>query len=204
MRYDSFRFIKPPRAEEVIPPNMLSFYESQSWVAQVKMNGAYNVIFCNTGEKKLIALNREGKPHKAWNWTEESADAFWTLPKKGWYVFCAELLHSKGPEIKDTNYLHDVLVWEGRHLIGYPYKDRWPLLKKAFKKASTQEDLHYNIVNQKTWLAKTFWHADFRAIYDSLDSPLEEGLVLKNPKVGLDSPISWQVKCRRKTKNFEF
>ncbi len=202
MNYENFRFIDPPRAEQAIPPSLLSFYEKQGWVAQVKMNGAYNVIFCNNAEKKLIALNRTGGPHKAWKWSDESAEAFRMLPKDGWYVFCAELLHSKGPFIKDTNYIHDVLVYQGQYLIGQPYLKRFPLLRKIFKRSEPHD--RYSIINKNTWLANIV-HGGFLSLFDSLKGELEEGVVCKDPHAELDlANTSWQIKCRKRTKNFDW
>src|ERR1700756_4000556 len=132
MEYDSFAYLTPPRTEAKIPPSLLSMYEEGGWLAQVKKNGTNSVIFVPP-TREPFAYNRHGERHKAWEFDAESARFFKKLPGRNWYVFNAELLHSKvsgGP--RNTNYLHDVLVYDGTYLLGRTYLERYNLLFKAF------------------------------------------------------------------------
>ena len=182
MRYDYFMYLTPPRAEDRIAPALLSFYEKQGWLAQIKKNGTNSVIFVSP-EKKLTAMNRHGDVHRQWSFTKNSAEPFLCLPGKGWWVVNAELLHAKTPNIKDTNYIHDVLVADGEWMIGEEYSKRYKILEEVFKGAPDGDHL---TINANTWLASNI-SDKFRSTFDSLKKIEDEGLVLKDPK----GPVGW-------------
>jgi hypothetical protein len=183
-------------------------YEEGGWLAQAKKNGTNSVIFVPP-DRKPFAYNRHGELHKVWKFDAESAHFFSKLPGKNWYVFNAELLHSKvsgGP--RNTNYLHDVLVYDGSYLIGQTYIWRYSLLLKAFERHINAETDAYFVLDPQTWLAKN-WLKGFKKVFkEKLDANEDEGLVLKNPSGrlattdGHDAP--WMAKCRRPQKNFGF
>lgn len=207
MIYNRFMPLDPPRATEAIPPSMIEQYESLGWYCQVKKNGAYSVIYVSP-EKELVTLNRHQKPHKAWQFTEDSAKVFRNLPKGSWYVFCAELIHSKVPGLRDINYIHDVMVADGVMLHNHDYARRYKILQDLFMHSSAtmgDSNSHW-IIDDHTWLARNI-RQKYTAVFNKLGDPrLDEGLVLKNPKVPLGLKVSsgWSVKVRRPTKNFGF
>jgi hypothetical protein len=195
VRYNSFSYITPPRAEVKIPRSLLPSYEEKGWIGQIKKNGINSVIFVPP-DRKPFAYNRHGEVHKQWTFTAASVAPFAALPGTGWYVFNAELLHSKvsgGP--KDTNYVHDVLVADGRYLLGKSYAERYEMVRGLFSPGPNL-------------LVAGYASAEFGALFDSLSAGEDEGLVLKNPagKLGTrdGSGAGWMVKCRRIHKNFGF
>jgi hypothetical protein len=195
MKYDGFAYITPPRAEVKIPRSLLASYQEKGWWAQIKKNGTNSVIFVPP-DRKPFAYNRHGEIHKQWKFTPESLAPFAALPGTGWYVFNAELLHSKvsgGP--KDTNYVHDVLVNDGRYLLGRTYAERYALVRELLTPAPKLLLADYAV-------------AGFGPLWDSLTDGVDEGLVLKNPggKLGTRDGrgAAWMVKCRRLQKNFGF
>jgi hypothetical protein len=208
MEYTSFAYLLPPRAEAKIPVAMLSLYENAGWLAQVKKNGTNSVIFVPP-DRKPFAYNRHGERHKVWDFDKESARFFSKLPGSNWYVFNAELLHSKvsgGP--RNTNYLHDVLVYDGTYLLGRTYLERYNLLFKAFDPYVSGEAFSHFILNPQTLLAKSV-RTGFKTMFkEQLIAGEDEGLVIKDPR-GLLSTTDgknarWMAKIRKPNKNLGF
>jgi hypothetical protein len=195
MRYDGFSYITPPRAEVKIPRSLLSSYEEKGWIAQRKKNGTNSVIFVGP-DRKPFAYNRHGELHKQWKFTPASLAPFAALAGTGWYVFNAELLHSKvtgGP--KDTNYVHDLLVDDGVYLLGKTYAERYARLGAL-------------LTPGPKLLLADYSRANFGALFDSLTAGEDEGLVVKDPagKLGTrdGTRAGWMAKCRKLHKNFSF
>lgn len=211
MEYNKFAYLFPPRPENPVMPSMISFYENRKWVAQFKMNGTCNIIAV-APDKSLICKSRHGDDHKAWTLTDITRECFSQLPGNSWYVFVAELLHSKGPSIKDTNFVHDVLVDNGEYLVGERYQDRYERLLKIFNVADCKvEDERSYRVHSNLMISKIFT-SDFKGLYERIakrQSPLEEGIVLKDPNARLKmcsriSSNTEQVKVRIGTKNYTY
>lgn len=187
------RFIDPPRPEVAIPIDTIGSIERRgTHIAQLKMNGTYNEIIISP-EKTVTCFTRHNTPHKAWspnlNTLKPLIDA-----AKGWTVFCAELLHSKGSGIRDTNYVHDILVYDDQVLVGKTYLERWQMIASMFEETS---NIHLARIHFK----------DFRALFEeNKDSPLVEGLVFKrfaHPYI-IEAPSQGMCKVRKLTKNYGF
>jgi len=158
-------------------------------------------------------MTRHADEHKAWQPNADTARAFQNLPGNGWFVFVAELLHSKVPGIRNVNYLHDILVCDGEHLIGKTYLWRLHKLTELFSDQIEPSDEQeqrdaYLVIDAHTWLAKSYHH-DFRRLFQAADpSKGQEGIVLKCPTAELEACLrensngAWQVKCRKPTKSY--
>lgn len=221
MQYQDYEYLWPPRPEKAIPRAMLPIIERKGWVAQAKKNGTCNVIAVSP-EKRLICMNRHKETHKLWTPSEASSRAFRALPGRGWYVFVAELLHSKIAAaeggVRDTNFINDILVCDGEYLVGQTFVQRQTLLRDLFLTAipehpwkvgpAGETESHW-LIDENTWLAKTKL-ANFTQFYDSLDKPEDEGIVMKNPDAILaycsreKANVDWSIKSRRVHKNFSF
>jgi hypothetical protein len=133
----------------------------------------------------------------------------WAFPPGDWYVLCAELLHSKTKTIKDTLFIHDILVEKSVFLLDSTFADRQKILEPF--KTNVEAWSHYVIDGQnKLWLAKNFT-TGFRTLFDAIRDPtIDEGLVLKDPQGRLKMCVSptdnasWCVKARYPTKNYRF
>ena len=208
MKYQDYHYIWPPRPDLAIPRSLIQMHEKEGWVAQTKKNGTCNLIAVSPA-KELVCMTRHKTAHKAWAPTPKSSELFKSLPGNGWYVFVAELLHSKTPHIKDTNYLHEILVADGEYLIGTKQSQRQAILHKLLDHLVSGETKTHFILNNHTWLTKEF-RSGFVDVFDSLDQSEDEGLVLKNPNGVLEfgnkerNNLSWLRKCRKGTKNFGF
>jgi len=199
--YERFKYIYPQRPSNSVPPSLLGFYERKGWVAQIKKNGTNSVIF-QSPDGKLNPMGRHNNPHKQWEFSSKSRKSFDRVSNGSWNVFNAELLHSKTPHIKDTNYLHDLLVYRGEFLLDVPYYERYKQLVELFEDYVTDETNHYYILNDNTWIAKNQTKG-FKALFKSLDNAEDEGLVIKNLKATCQSRLA-SVKCRKPHKNYSF
>ncbi len=204
MKYNSPTFIKPPRAEQAIPSILFPLYEKRGYWGQIKKNGTNNIIAVSP-DKQLTTWERHGNPHKLWSFTEASAAAFKSLPG-GWHVINTELMHSKTPGIKDTNYIHDILVHDGEFLVGTTYAQRYAILQKLFLNNAQGSTPSHWIINAHTWLARNF-RESFQAIFAGIAEPkVDEGIILKDPNMTLsvNTNNSWLVKARVPHKNYSF
>lgn len=219
MRYEGYTYLWPPRPKKAIPDNQLHFFEKRGWVAQMKKNGTCTVVFVSP-EGEITFKTRHNADHKMWKPTEKSTAIFKNLPGEGWYVFVVEVLHNKTSQVKDTIYIFDILVNDGELLIGKTFLERMNMLKEIFgihdenNVVSLSNTSHY-VLNSNAWLARTI-EGNFEQVMriannqkPEVGAPLDEGIVLKNPKSKLDTPNknrnnSWQVKCRVGHKNYDF
>lgn len=217
MRYESFQFRFPPRpgSKSKIAPATLPKYEKDGWWAQIKKNGTGGTLAIDL-DRQIIARKRTGERHLAWQPNEDNRQAFLRLPGKGWYLFCAELMHSKVPGIRSINFINDILVADGDELVGMTFAQRQALLSTLFTPVG--ETFSHFVIDANTWLAKNFT-SGFLDVYESLEgreklSGMEnrgnEGLVLKKPQALLKLSLNdtangaWQIKARRETKVLEF
>lgn len=206
MSYDRYQYLWPPRPESKIPVAMTNFYDRRGWQSQAKLNGTCSVIFTNGTE--CIIKTRHGEDHKAWAMRQEHVDFFRGTAKDGkWNVFVAELMHNKSPLLKDMLYVFDILVHGGQQLTGKTFAERQALLEEIIP--GEQQDLWYE---HSKFIVRARNHTGAsRALYERITAiPYVEGLVMKDPqaKLGLcnrkDNNTSWQVKCRKVTKNYSF
>jgi ATP-dependent DNA ligase len=185
-------FLYPPRPEKAIAPSLIEWYENLGYVAQLKKNGTCSLAFVSA-DGKVTFKTRHNEDHKAWTPTKEITDYFSTFPDS---IFVFELLHNKSPLVKDTAYVFDIIRYLGKDLVGVTFSERMQILNKVVP-----------LMNDKIMLAKTY-DSCLTGLFQSLDSPLDEGIVLKNPEAVLEpcyratSNTAWQVKCRKRTKNY--
>lgn len=207
-QYTQFQYLWPPRPEKPVPVNFLKVYEQKKWVAQFKKNGTCNVIAVGP-DRQITAMNRHNEMHKSWEPTRASSELFRQLPGSGWYVFVAELLHSKVEGLRDINYLHDILVADGEYLVGTPFIERQRRLKALLVRGGEVVTDSHTVLNPNTWLARTY-AGGFTKLFNGLSRPEDEGLVVKNPNAVLtlcsrpSANADWQAKCRVGTKNYTF
>lgn len=212
MKYASYEYLYPPRPDNAIPKTLIPMIEKRGWIAQAKKNGTCNVIAVSP-DRKLTCMNRHKEEHGQWLPSKDSAAAFQALPGKGWYVFVAELLHSKiavdDGGVRDTNFINDILVCDGEYLVGTTQAKRMNLIHELFLTGDENETPSHYVVNEKTWVAKDMT-ANFKQFFDSLDKPEDEGLVFKDPKSVLavcsrqKANVAWSLKSRRAHKNYGF
>ncbi len=224
MNYDSYVYLFPPRPESKTSAELLPFFENRGQVAQVKKNGTCTVIFTNGTEvifkTRHATESPAGDDHKAWTPTKEHIKFFKDAggEKGTWNVFVAELIHSKTQDIKNQFYIFDLIVRNGVQLVGTTVLQRQVLLHSMWKPIADEFDQVR--VHQFIGVAKTF-HQGFDKIHEKIVKEsevrgnaglnvIDEGLVLKNPKIKMSACFkntanqSWSTKCRIYHKNYSF
>lgn len=209
MKYQTPNFLFPPRPETAIAPTMLTYFETEmKYWAQFKKNGTGTTIAISP-DKTFTIWTRHGEPHKAWQLTPHIKDVLADhFPEKEWFYLCVELMHNKTPTIKDTIYIHDMLVWFSEFLLGSTFLTRQDLLDARLK-TNVETPTHY-VLDPKVWYAKHF-EKNFKELFTSIkDTKIDEGMVLKDPNGKLSlcftetANRSWQVKCRHPNKSYNF
>jgi hypothetical protein len=197
IKYNNFIFLYPPRPEKIIMSGLLEVFEKKRYVAQIKKNGTGSILAVSP-EKEFFFKTRHGEPHKQWSVPDEILDPFYMLPKR-WYYFCFELLHSKTKHIKNTMFIHDMLVANSNYLVGFKYIDRYNFMHSLFKVQGSCPQ--YDVVSDNIVLANNY-NIGFESIFEALENSEDEGLVLKDPQASLalctreNSNSFWQKKCR--------
>lgn len=201
--YNEWAFLAPPRPEIAVPKAMLSWYETQQYFLELKKNGTCTVLGVSP-DKRIYGYNRHGDPQTAWVPDIETPclRKMKDLPNE-WFVFAGELLHSKGTGHRDTLYLFDILVMNSKHLTGSTRISRKDFLHKLFKTEEGPQG--YDYIDDRLWLAKPILK-DFLQTFEDLDSPEDEGVVLKSYWAELEpckfgANVEGQVKCRKRNKN---
>jgi hypothetical protein len=179
---------------------------------QYKKNGTQNMVFicgdiieCRTRHYDKSA--KDGEHHKLWQPSYASMLKDFGLSKKGWYVFCCELLHSKVPSgPKNTNYIFDILVDNGEYLVGETFIERQNRLMQMFDFIG--EDYSHWIISNNLWLAKTFNENAYDS-WKNINNPVDEGIVMKsNVPLKLcgeqTANNKSMVKCRYSNNNYAF
>lgn len=206
--YDRYQFLYPPRpGGKPISPMSIAISEKAGYWAQKKKNGTCSVIFTNGTD--VIFKKREGPDadHKFWTPKDAHYEFFRSLGNK-WNVFAAELLHAKGPSVKDELYIFDIMVHNGEYLVGVTFAERMQILSNMFAKNWKDEGDQYRVHKHVT-IAKTY-SGGFKGLFNNL-GPLDEGLVFKlptgklKPCVDENANSGTMQKCRHpKAKTYSF
>lgn len=134
MKYTDYKFIFPPRVEVATPWETLKQNDRYTrYVAQPKLNGDCMLIFTNGTE--TIIKHRDGEDFKK---AIKMRDKLEVLHKgSGWMVLVGEhmIKNKKGPDGKPFNekfVIHDILVYNGVHLLGKTFGERIQLLDELY------------------------------------------------------------------------
>ena len=219
MPFRKWRYIYPPRPSSAMPYEDSDGYRGGGWKAQLKLNGTRNLIVFNP-DGGVEFYNRHAAHHKAWtapDWMVEEIRERFCVKKGKWSIIDSELLHSKHTSVKDTLYVFDILVLDGRYLVGTSYEDRFAMLSEVCGRPTTEVagfDGMVLEIGRGLWMATVIdepkWDAAW-ALSERIvgnEKPIIEGLVFKRAKAMLDFGHSaannglWMVRCRRESKSF--
>lgn len=213
-KYNSYSYIYPPRPEIKIPPDILNRYDDGRYLAMPKYNGFCTTVFMD--EKFLKVMNRhkeEFSPSKL----KTNAIDFTNMHRgKGFMVLCGEILNSskKNEENKIINnkfIIWDILVFDGKYLLGSKFEERMKLLNSIYPPVKGQPYKHMiNIGSENIFLAPCY-NKDFYKLYNEfIKTDVYEGVVLKRKDGKLEygfrekNNTSWMVKARKATKNYHY
>ena len=211
MKYNSFRYLYPPRPKNPIPNTELTFWDNGSLIAQAKLNGSNSSIYTN-GEK-VIVMNRHGARLSR---VEVDDSEILSLYKGsgGWTVLNCEYLNKNKQDENRKAFNHkfvifDILVNDGDYLVGKTFEERIKLLDTMFGQNECDKSYLYGI-SENVYRVKTYEN-QFNMLYDTL-TPIDliEGLVLKRKTARLEMGTSElnntksQVKVRKKCNSYKY
>lgn len=217
MRYDSYRFLYPPRAAKKIFARDLDRYDHGEYIAQPKYDGDCSTIAI--GPDSIVIRNRhdEVKDH-----VDKSID-FASLRSlcPGWLVLAGEMLDKAkadehGVKIKGF-VVWDILVYDGKYLINSTLSERIDLLDNLFRSfammvtESGMVSYNHLLFTQFNGIYRApSYLCQFKDLYnDVIKTPLYEGVVLKKINAKLEIGLNeknnsgWQLKVRKPTKNYQ-
>lgn len=126
-------YIYPPRARDVIPLSEAKLFAKLGWIGQLKYNDSRCLIKYQPNHHVEL-WNRHQKLMQSFIAPDYLIDQLMAVKDKigsdEWMLLDGGLLHNKHTAIKNTVVIWDVLVLNGRHLLGSTYGDRYNFLKE--------------------------------------------------------------------------
>lgn len=208
--YSSFKYIFPPRPEVKSPPSGLGTYERMGYIAQPKLNGSCAVLFVDNRGAKLMGRHNN-------TFARELIDRghLQNLQRgPGYTVLVGEFMNKSQ---KDGNrklfngcfVIFDILVHNGKHLIGSSFLERQELLDTLYGEG-TSYDEYVNYISPSIYRVKNF-KSNFVTLFNKITAvDMYEGFVLKRPNGILENGLraannmGWQLKIRKPTKNYKY
>ena len=91
MKYNTYRYIYPPRPKNAIPSEDLTFWDNRTLIGQPKINGSNCVIFTN-GIKTFV-MNRHNERLTNFNITQDELKGIFKCQEGEWMVLNLSLIH---------------------------------------------------------------------------------------------------------------
>lgn len=212
MKYNSYRYLYPPRPQNAVPSTDLGYYDDGTFLGQPKLNGSNCVIF--TDGVKVFKMNRHNDRLTRFEIKDEEILALYQ-GTGGWTVLNGEYLNKNKSDETRKSFNHkfvifDILVNDGDYLIGKTFEQRIKLLDEMFHKNECEKDYLFGI-SDNVYRVKSYEN-NFNGLFDKLTfcNQLMEGLVLKRRNSRLElgntelNNNKSQIKCRVSTKNYKF
>lgn len=218
------RFIFPPRASDAIPRSETGLFAKLGFIGELKYNDSH-ILICIEDRKVSWILDRHGKK-PAVDFSDFDFSPFIAkLNGHGAYVFDGGHLHKKHGAIKNTIVIWDVLVRDGKHLLGSTYGERyeWLLGLRSgehflFRESATSDHDDFGLMicpgmfmplNYKPEEWDGLWTMVER-VNSKYEHPLLEGIVFKNLNGKLKGGLrernneDWLGRSRVETKRHRF
>ncbi len=210
-KYDTYRYIYPPRPKNAIPTTDLDFWDGGSLIAQPKLNGSNCVIFTN-GDKHVV-MNRHNQRLTNFRLTDlEIKDMYRGTGE--WMVINGEYMNKNKSDETNQPFNHkfvifDILTYDGEYLVGKTFQERVEVLDVLYGQVKCEKDYLYKI-SENIYRVKSY-DVGFTDLFNEL-TPIDmiEGLVMKRKNARLElgtselNNVKSQIKCRKATKNYKF
>ena len=211
MKYNSYRYLYPPRPQNAVPSTDLGYYDDGTFLGQPKLNGSNCVIF--TDGVKVFKMNRHNDRLTRFEIKNEEILALYQ-GNGGWTVLNGEYLNKNKSDEMRKSFNHkfvifDILVNDGDYLIGKTFEQRIKLLDEMFGQNECEKDYLFGI-SDNVYRVKSYEN-NFNGLFDKL-TPIDliEGLVLKRKNARLEmgntelNNTKSQIKARKPTLNYKF
>lgn len=211
MKYESYRYIFPPRPKNAIPDYEINHWDSMGvMIGQPKLNGSNCVIFTD-GERQIV-MNRHNQRLTNFRLTESEIKEIYR--GEGWMVLNGEYMNKSKLDENRQVFNHkfvifDILTFNGDYLVGKSFEDRIILLDELYGQVESEKDYLYKI-SENIYRVKSYT-TDFKRLYDRLITiDMVEGLVMKRKSSKLElgttenNNTKSQVKARKPTRNYRY
>jgi hypothetical protein len=212
MKYNSFRYLYPPRPKNAIPDSDLNFWDNGSLIGQPKLNGSNCVVFTN-GEKVMM-MNRHSQYLTNVSIAKEEILGLFRGEVGKWMVINGEYLNKSKQDENRLTFNHkfvifDILVYNSEYLIGKTFQERISLLDELYGQRDSEKSYLYSISNN-VYRVKSF-ESGFKSLFDELTKiDMVEGLVLKRKTAKLEAGntennnTKSQIKARKKCNSYKY
>ena len=207
--YKKFKYIFPPRPVNAIPPTLIDKYDNGEFIAQPKLNGDCAELYINNDSfRNFNRHKKEGINH----FKLKSNEIMKLNSGSGYMVLCGEYMNKSKKDSKGVwNHkfvIWDILVYNGKHLIGSTFEERVEILDDIYGKKEYSDYLYE--VSENVFRVKTFTK-DFTKKWRKITKiDMFEGFVFKRKKSKLADGRSsknnhlGQFKSRKPMKNYEY
>ena len=206
--YNAPSYIYPPRPEVKAPPSVLGTYEKMGFIAQPKLNGSCAVLFLDGASSKMMGRHNNTFAREILN-----PENLKRLHRGGgWMVLVGEDMNKSQKDGKGKTFdgfvIFDILVHNGKHLLGTTFLERQKLLDTLYP--GTSFDDFIDTVGPSAYRVKNIT-GKFSEIWPRMTKiQMYEGWVLKRPDGVLEhgfrekNNTRWMVKVRKATKNYKY
>lgn len=217
MKYDSYKFIFPPRPEVMISYASIDQYDTGEYCGQPKLNGDACIVATNG--KELVVRNRHNEVKTR---VDKNINLLGLHKCEEWIVVAGELLdksqRGEDGEVLKGFAIWDILVWNSTHLIDSTFQERlhlleniWPSQRMKVDASGITEYKHLCFTDLELVYRVPTYLNGFAALYTELVmTDVYEGVVLKKLNGKLEMGFNeknnsgWQLKVRKPTKIYKF
>lgn len=211
MKYNSFRYIYPPRPKNSIPKTELIQYDNGTMISQPKLNGSNTTVYTN-GEK-IIIMNRHNDRLSRFEIKNEEILSLYK-GTGGWTVLNGEYMNKSKIDENGKSFNHkfvifDILVNDGDYLIGKTFEQRISILDEMFGNKKSEKEYLWSI-SENVYRVRSYEN-QFDTLFEKLTKiDMLEGLVLKRKNARLEigntelNNTKSQIKIRKPTKLYKF
>ena len=205
------KYIYPPRPETKVAPESLDIFDDMDvYFAQPKLNGSSMEIYFSDGAKEIKLMNRHKEPIACKIDKEELRKLY---SGHGEMVICGEYMNKNqidgnGKYWNIKYVIWDIIVYNGQHLLGSTFEERFKLLISLYPDNVTKPHLHeisancYRVDTQYYGFKKFFNYITKFEMYEGLVMKRKNGKLENGTTAGNNTRT--QIKCRKPTKNYNF
>lgn len=210
-KYNTYRYIYPPRPKNAIPPSDLDFWDNGSLIAQPKLNGSNCVIFTD-GDSQMV-MNRHNGRMTNFRLSQDEVNQLYRGNGE-WMIINGEYMNKNKKDETNNPFNHklvvfDILTFDGDYLIGKTFEERIILLDEIYGQVDSDKDYLYQITDN-IYRVKSY-QTGFNDLFNRLTQiDMLEGLVMKRKNARLErgttenNNTKSQLKSRKATKNYKF
>jgi len=201
-------YIYPPRPENKIPRSGLQSFDNGIFLAQPKFNGSCTEIYIGNG---FDVMNRHKQPLTGFRISSDEIKSI--ISNNDMNLIVGEYMNKSKKDHTNNIFNHklvifDIIVLDGKHLIGSTFQERIDILYDMFKFIDENE-YSYKITDN-IYMTKTFY-SDFCNLWDNFTKiDMIEGVVMKRKNAGLElgttekNNVRSMIKCRKTNKNYRY